>query len=119
MLSFLKVSQRPTWSVFFIITQRLKLIFKSNQSLFKANLIIYNFHVYTKTKSKQKRTKKTQERETASTATVQLAATSKSTRHGEFPQALVASDSPPARGASCDKSHHSALGKNPIFAPKS
>jgi len=39
MLSFLKVSPRPTWSVF-LITQNPRIIFKSNQSHWKANSII-------------------------------------------------------------------------------
>jgi len=39
MLSFLKVSPRPIWSVF-IITQNPQNIFKSNQSLWNANSII-------------------------------------------------------------------------------
>ncbi|KEH23486.1 hypothetical protein MTR_7g083575 [Medicago truncatula] len=47
MLNFHKISLRPPWSIF-IISQTPKIIFKSNQSHWKAKTIIYNFHVYTK-----------------------------------------------------------------------
>ena len=50
---FRKMSLRPPWSIF-IITQKPKIIFKSNQSHWKANKIIYNFHVYTKSQFKTK-----------------------------------------------------------------
>jgi len=53
MLSLLKISPRPTWSVF-IITQNLKIILMSNQSHWKANTIIQNFHVYTESQFKTK-----------------------------------------------------------------
>ncbi|KEH37889.1 hypothetical protein MTR_2g450660 [Medicago truncatula] len=40
------------YSISFIISQKLQIIFKSNQSHWKANSIIYNFHVYTENKFK-------------------------------------------------------------------
>ncbi|KEH19937.1 hypothetical protein MtrunA17_Chr8g0364571 [Medicago truncatula] len=51
MLNFHKISLRPPWSIF-IISQTPKIIFKSNQCHWKANTIIYNFHVYTKSQFK-------------------------------------------------------------------
>jgi hypothetical protein len=54
---FRKMSLRPPWSIF-IITQKPKIIFKSNQSHWKANKIIYNFHVYTKSQFKTKKGEK-------------------------------------------------------------
>ncbi|KEH16688.1 hypothetical protein MTR_0116s0140 [Medicago truncatula] len=50
-LNFPKISLKPPWSIF-IISQKPEIIFKSNQSHWKANSIIYNFHVYTKSKFK-------------------------------------------------------------------
>ncbi|KEH28035.1 hypothetical protein MTR_5g059475 [Medicago truncatula] len=50
-LNFHKISVRPPWSNF-IITQKPKIIFTSIKSHWKANKIIYNFHVYTKTQFK-------------------------------------------------------------------
>jgi len=46
-LNFQKISVRPPWSIF-IITQKPKIIFTSNQSHWKSNKIIYSFYVYTK-----------------------------------------------------------------------
>ncbi|KEH16880.1 hypothetical protein MTR_0077s0040 [Medicago truncatula] len=55
-----------------IITQKPKIIFNSNQSHWKANKIIYNFHVYTKGQFKTETVKKTQEHETGYTQVGQL-----------------------------------------------
>jgi len=57
MLSFLKISPRPTWSVL-IITQNLKIIFKSNQSHWKATQLSKTFLFTPKANSKQKWVKK-------------------------------------------------------------
>jgi hypothetical protein len=51
MRNFRKISPRPPWSIF-IITQKPRIIFKSNQSHWKANKILYNFHVYTENQFK-------------------------------------------------------------------
>ncbi|KEH22279.1 hypothetical protein MTR_7g037575 [Medicago truncatula] len=53
-LNFSKISLRPPWSIF-LISQKLKIIFKSTQIHWKANKIIYNFHVYTESKFKTKK----------------------------------------------------------------
>ena len=50
---FRKIFLRPPWSIF-LITHKPKIICKSNQSLWKANKIIYNFHVYVKSQIKTK-----------------------------------------------------------------
>ena len=50
---FRKIFLRPPWSIF-LITHKQRIIFKSNQSHWKANKIIYNFHVYTESQFKTK-----------------------------------------------------------------
>ena len=117
MLLFHKILQSRTWSIF-IITQNRKIIFKSNQSLWKFNSIIYNFHVYTKSQFKTETYEKdarTWNMEYCHCATHRG---EQFTRHGEFSQALHASGSPPAREASCDRSQQLSSQEKPHFFPK-
>jgi len=50
-VNFHKIPLRPPWSIF-IISQKLRIIFKSNQSHWLSISIIYNFHVYPKSQFK-------------------------------------------------------------------
>ena len=82
-LYFHKISLRLPWSIF-IISQTPKTIFMSNQSHWKANIIIYNFHVYTKGKFKTEMCEKdarTRNRECCQSASREA---SKCTRCGEL-----------------------------------
>jgi len=71
MLSLLKISPRPTWSVF-IITQNIKIILMSNQSHWKLIQLSQTSMFTSKANSKQKCTKKMQEREIGNDVTVQF-----------------------------------------------